>query len=212
MKFPLAQLKKLQRARTLVRIEREALEDGYVKGCIVGTSTKLLAIAALSDTLHPNGFTVIRTADVSKLQAPDPYAGFVAEAMQLRGDVLPRLPRLDLTSWSSLLPAAPRRFPLVTLHVQEIDPEVCYIGRPLRLASRGVILATIGADATWDHELLRLAWADITQVDFGGAYEEALALVARSRAKASTRPGSWFSASAARRGPVVGPPKLRKRS
>jgi hypothetical protein len=73
----LAQLRQLQRSRTLVRLERAGLEEGWVDGQIVGSSAKLVAIAVVATGIHPNGFNVFRRADISKLTVPAPYADFI---------------------------------------------------------------------------------------------------------------------------------------
>jgi len=175
-----SELRAWQRSKTFVRVHRSSLEQGHVTGRIVGSSTKLLALATIGET-RPDGFEVFRRADVSRLQAPDPYADFVEAALRLRGETLPRFPKIDLGSWRSVVTGAARRFPLVTLHTELRDPDVCFIGRPIRLTTRGVTLHTIAPGAVWDDERT-FAWADLTRVEFGGVYEDALALVAASRA------------------------------
>ncbi len=176
-------LRSLARARTLVRVHRAALEEGHADGRIVGCSAKLVALAILDEGIRPNGFKVFRRADISQLEAPAPYADFKREALRLRKDKLPPIPKLDLSSWSSVVSTAARRFPLVPLHMERKDPDVCYIGKPVQLNARRGTFVTISPAAQWDpDDPLVLAWADVTRVDFGGAYEEALALVAAERA------------------------------
>jgi hypothetical protein len=178
--LPITKLFALQHARTLVRVHRTSLEEGHATGRIVGCSRKLLALSVVGDGVRPDGFYVLRRADISAIDAPDPYADFVIKALRLRGQALPKLPRLDLTSWRSLLTGAARRFPLITLHPEVTKPDSCYIGLPVRMTSRAVTLVTVGPDGHWDGRdaLFTLAWSEVTRVSFGGDYEEALALVA----------------------------------
>ena len=170
---------KLEPSRMIVRLERKALERGHVTGRIVGRSRKLVAVAVVSDAIRANGYNVFRRADISKLTAPDPYADFVAEALRLRGDAWRRV-TLDLTSWPRLVGSACRRFPLITVHTEAQDPDVCYIGRPVSMTAKALTLRTIGPDAVWD-DARTLAWREITRVDLGGAYEDALAAVSRRK-------------------------------
>jgi len=179
----IARLRALQSKRTLVRFHRATVEEGHVTGVIAGVSTRLIALSVLSDGLRPNGFSVVRRADVSELLAPDPYAGFANEALRLRGDKLGKLPKLDLTSWHTLVTGAQKRFPLLTLHLELTQPDLCYIGRPVELTARAGTFLTIGPDAEWDRQdLAKLPWRDVTRIDFGGEYEQALALVAGTKA------------------------------
>lgn len=72
-----------------------------------------------------------------------------------------------------------RRFPLMTLHMEKTSADVCFVGRPLHVNARRGTFVTISPAAQWDRdEPLTVPWADLTRLDIGGAYEEALALVA----------------------------------
>lgn len=175
----LSQLLDFQTQRTFLRIQRAELDPEHVTGAVVAASSKLLALAVLSDGVRPNGFTVVRRADLTQLFAPDPYAPFLTRALKLRGDKLTRWPKLDLTSWQSLMTGAAKRFPLLTVQLEIAHPDGCFIGRPVAMTPRSTTFLTLGPDARWDREQLeKLAWKDVTRVDFGGEYEQALALVA----------------------------------
>jgi hypothetical protein len=54
---------------------------------------------------------------------------------------------------------------------------VCEIGRVMGVEKGHVSLLEIGADATWYATPSRYRLRDITRVDLGGDYEEALQLV-----------------------------------
>jgi hypothetical protein len=167
----------LERGRMLVRVHRAGLELGHVDGRVVGHSAKLIAISIVDEGIRPNGFVVYRRADISKLEAPAPYMEFMLKVLGLRHEKLPRLPKVDLSSWQTLVDTAARRFPLLTLHLEKRDPDICYIGRPVETTARRGTFVTIAPDAVWDRdELLTIPWVDVTRMDFGGGYEEALAL------------------------------------
>ncbi len=57
-------LQQLQRSRTIVPLERTALEKGHARGRIVGSSRKLVAVALISDAIRPDGFNVFRRVDI----------------------------------------------------------------------------------------------------------------------------------------------------
>ena len=186
----LAALRRLVEARTLVRVHRASIEEGHVDGRIVGCSASLVALAILSEGIRPNGFNVLMRTDISTLEAPGPYSDFYRDALKLRNHRLPSLGKLNLTSWRSVVVAAGRRFPLVTVHMERKNPDVCYIGRPVRVDARGASFETISPRARWNREPLKVTWADVTRVDFGGAYEDALALVAAQQHVSATRLGN----------------------
>jgi hypothetical protein len=63
------------------------------------------------------------------------------------------------------------------LHTEERDAEVCQIGHIQSVSEDSFSLVEIDPDADWAEESLTLAVSDVTRVDVGGGYEEALLLV-----------------------------------
>lgn len=71
-------------------------------------------------------------------------------------------------------------FPLVTIHRERVDPHVCWIGQILSVERGRVSLLQINPDAKWDEKPTTYWLNEITQVNFGGDYEDALHLVGGS--------------------------------
>jgi hypothetical protein len=144
-----------------------------------------------------NGFSCLRLADVRNLEAPHDYEKFVLQALKHRREKLFRQPSINLTSIETILVSASKVFPLITIHREKINPDVCGIGKVLSIESDSVSMLDIGPDALWDGEPTSRKLRDITRVDFGGGYEEALNLVggrppvpSKSRRKTATsKPG-----------------------
>jgi hypothetical protein len=174
-------LKRALAGRTFVRLERSKLEDGYMDGKIVALSSKIAALALVGEDVRPNGLTFLRVSDITKVANPAPYARFLTRALRARGLLLARPPRGPMSSWADVIKFAASRYPLLTLHTEESDAEVCYVGKPKQVKASRCVLAGIGPDARWDTaEPLAIALQEVTRIDCGGAYEEALALVAGS--------------------------------
>ena len=91
----------------------------------------------------------------------------------------PRLFRsaVSLAGWREVLETAGALFPLLVLHREKINPRVCLVGRVRSMTEKVLSLKEIDTDALW-RETNRYRFRDLTKVDFGGGYEEALALVA----------------------------------
>jgi hypothetical protein len=164
-------------ARTLVRIHRSC-EEGHVTGYVCSLSSELVLVHVVSDDIRFDGFQALRLRDVTRVQAPAPHAAFVERALELRRLRRKRAPvSLDLTSIASLLTTASQAFPLVTIHRELADPDVCHIGTVLGMTATSVTLREITPDARWEKKKVRHALSDITRVDVGGAYENALHIV-----------------------------------
>lgn len=137
---------------------------------------RFFLLALVSDRLWYDGFECFRIIDVSDVR-PDPYTQFAEAALQKRGERMPRRPRVSVRSLDELLLSAGRAFPLVTIHRERIEPDVCHIGK-VRGVDRGrVSLLKIRPGAVWDEAPEEFRLGEITRVNFGGDYEGALHLV-----------------------------------
>jgi hypothetical protein len=174
-----AQLSRALTTRTLVRIER-SLESCCVDGYVVALSKKWLVMLVLGDGVTFVGYQAYRLTDLAALTTPAPYAAF-QEAVIRKRKLRRTIPRkLDLSSTVALLSSANAKFPLITIHCEEKNPELCHIGRVAATSRTSVMLNEVTPSATWESGLSTYPLAQITRVDFGGPYEEALALVAGS--------------------------------
>ena len=161
--------------RHLVRLSRR-FEDSAIRGYVLAIGPKFFVLALVSDRLWFDGFECFRAADVLTV-SPDPYSDFAKEALKKRGQRRPRKPKIDLTSIESLLLSARLAFPLITIHQEKIDPDVCHIGRVLGVTRGQAALLAITPHATWTDQPIKLRLTDITRVNFGGDYEDTLHIV-----------------------------------
>jgi hypothetical protein len=152
-------------------------ESGSTEGYVLDIGPRFFLLAFINDEMRFNGFQCMRFSDVRGLQAPHQYADFVVAALRRRGQTIRRKPNVDLSNLSALLNSASRLFPLVTVHRERVDAETCKIGRVAGVTKSRLSLLEIGPDALWEEKPSELRLNEITRVDFGGGYEEALHLV-----------------------------------
>ncbi len=153
------------------------LEKGWVRGYVLAVVQCFVPVALVSDDIWFNGYQCFRLSDIRNVQVPDKYSSFVEAALRKRGQRRPKKPRVNLDSLGELLTTANQAFPLVTIHVEKTDPAVCYIGRVTGIVNDRASLLEITPDAKWDKHPEEYKLREITRVDFGGDYEEALHLV-----------------------------------
>jgi hypothetical protein len=170
-----SQLLTAMRKRQFVRFYRR-FEDSAVRGYVLDVGPKFFLLALVSDRIWFDGFECFRVGDVRGLR-PDPHARFAESALRKRRDRLPPKPGVSVRSVEDLLMSAGRLFPLVTLHREAIDPNVCWIGRILGVERSRVSLLEITPDATWEEKPESFRLSEITCVNFAGDYETALHLV-----------------------------------
>ncbi|CAN5260443.1 hypothetical protein BH10PSE3_BH10PSE3_03500 [soil metagenome] len=168
------QLTAAARDGQLVRLYR-AFEETYIRGYILDVGPEFFLLGLVSDRLWLDGFECFRVDDVDELAA-DPYADFAQAALAARGEARPAL-TLQLADIAALLTSAAEQFPLVTMHKERDRPEVCNIGKLISIEGGIAWVLEIGPDAQWDDEPSAHKLAEITRVNFGGDYEDALALI-----------------------------------
>jgi len=163
-------------AERLVEIER-AEDDDVFEGFVVGVGDEWLLLHKLDPEIRLGGYAALRIADVMAVTLIDEDDAFAQRALRLRGERPVPQPDVALGDVRALLASAQAGWPLVAVHVARADGEALSIGRVGELDDEVVLLATVDVSGRWsDPERLRLA--DVTRVEFGGGYEEALALVA----------------------------------
>jgi hypothetical protein len=167
-----SQLVNVMHERRLVRFSRR-FEVSSIRGYVLDVGPQFFLLALVSDRIWFDGFECFRVSDVSNLRT-DPYAAFVEAALKKRGERKPRKPKVHLTSLEDLLLSAGRAFPLVAIHCEQADPKVCHVGRVVHIVRRRVSLREVGPDATWDRSPTEYLLSQITRVNFGGDYEDAL--------------------------------------
>jgi hypothetical protein len=164
------------RSALLVRFSRP-YEEGTTDGYILDIGTEFFMLGVVEYDLRFDGFVCLRTADVRQLKVPHPHADFIVAALRKRRQAIKRKPDIDLRSLPALLRSVSRLFPLVTTYRELLKPDVCEIGQLVEVTETHLFLHEIDPDAIWEEKITRIRLSDITRVDFGGGYEEALHLV-----------------------------------
>lgn len=171
--------------RKLVRLTTR-FDDFDVRGYVLSVGPGFVLLAVVSDRIWFDGFECFRRPDIIEVE-DEQFAAFTERALALRDEKLPDLPSVSLVSIEELLVSAGAAFPLLTIHTEEVDPDVCWIGKLSKVEDGEISLLGITPGAEWDDEPTLYRTADITRVSFGADYENALWLVAQDRAGATTR-------------------------
>jgi hypothetical protein len=156
---------------------------GRTTGFVVDFSDSLILFHVLDmDTFRLNGYRVIRSEDVKEYRALDKREFWQCRALR-RFDIAPVRPAgISLASVPKLLASAAERYPLITIHTERTKPDICYIGPLLGMTEATFTIDDLDCNGEWNGPR-RLRFSDITRVDFGGGYEEALAVTAPKRRK-----------------------------
>ena len=169
----------------LVEFDRKPVTNYKLRGFVLAYSDILTLLNLFDPDFYLNGYTVIRNDDVRRYRILDEPSSFINRALKLKRIRPQPKPMVSIESMPELLSSANEGFPLITIHREKISDEVCYIGRLDKMTEKTFTLYEIDPDAEWEG-VHRYRFSDITRVDFGGGYEEALALVAKRYGRKQT--------------------------
>jgi hypothetical protein len=168
----------IQYLNQVISFKRPKIDDLWLRGFVLDYSDELTLLSVLNDDFYLNGFTVIRNSDITQYRTYDDKDFFLNRALRLKSIKARRKPRVDLTNWKTLLISAQKLFPLITIRREAISNKVCYIGKLISVTDKTFTLYDIDPSAEWDRPYRR-KFSDLTKVDFGGGYEDALWRVAK---------------------------------
>ncbi|MGR0277501.1 hypothetical protein ACUM5Y_00470 [Marinomonas dokdonensis] len=173
----LIELEKARTRNNVVRIFREELDgpDSWTDGFVVDANEEMVLLQLVDDGVHINGYQILFLEDISDFAHPAPFNDFQKKVLALRDEEVID-PEVDLDDLAVLLIDISEEYGLVTLHREEVEPDSCEIGRVLKADAVTYELEEIGSDARWFDETFEYDLYDITRIEFGGAYEEALIL------------------------------------
>ncbi|MFZ1175101.1 MAG: hypothetical protein WAO15_02245 [Mycobacterium sp.] len=174
-----ARLQRAQHGQEPVRLTRGIAGADVLEGYVLAIGPKWTLLANLADDGTLDGYVAIRTRDIARVQR-HLKGDFPTRLLTARGQWPPRLPEpippLDATA--ALLQTLAAAAPTVTVHVENDDPEVCFIGAPVGWTAGALWMQEISPSATWDDTLSTWRYRDVTRVDVGARYEAALYEVA----------------------------------
>lgn len=172
----LAMLKQARIGKRIVRFWNP-FDLGSTTGYVLDVGPQFFLLALIDENIRFNGFQCLRIGDVRRLKLPFPYEWFITVALRKRKETFPAKPDVDLRDTSSLIHSASDIFPLITIHRERKKPDSCWIGKVVSITEEHVTLQEIGPDAVWQEKPSKYPLREITRVDFGGGYEDALHLV-----------------------------------
>jgi hypothetical protein len=81
---------------------------------------------------------------------------------------------IDLTSIQTILQTVNKTFNHLTVHIQDIDQSVCFIGQIYEMDDNSIVIHEFGTKSSLDRKFILLGLEDITRIDVGGQYENNL--------------------------------------
>lgn len=173
-----SRLSRAQAEGLLVRVRRTLPDADVLDGFVVGVGSEWLALARLSDRIELDGWSLLRLDDVRSVKLEPDADCFEVRALRARGQWPPTDPGVPLDDAAAAVLAVGAAYPLVAVHRELDRPDVAWVGAVRGVKGTTLSLLEVGVQADWRRKVRSYDLDDVTRLDFGGGYEEALALVA----------------------------------
>lgn len=177
-------LDRLARARDSsqpVGVRRWIAGADRVDGFVTDIGAAWVALEKLDDRVRPDGWSLVRLRDIKSISIdPDPDC-FEIKALRARGLWPPTPTRVSLDDVAAVVRSAAAADPVTTVFVEDDRPQVCWIGAVVSVGEQALRLLEIDTQGEWRRKSRSIDLEDITRIEFGGGYEEALRLVAGPR-------------------------------
>ena len=150
------------------------------RGYVVGINDTFVLLQYLnSDTVTLSGYIALPLKQVKRVYVVG-NENFLPRAVANKG-IAPQMP-LDviITDFPGLISSANDHYPLITLVCEKKEPSHIYLGRVEQLGNKSVHLRPVDMRGEWV-EVRKFAYKDITRVEFGDGYSEALWRVTQAR-------------------------------
>ena len=164
---------------------REQTSKWPLYGYIVGLSDEFVLLHRIDGSLLCfNGYSALPLREIAEVPT-DEDNDFNHRALQLKGLMPIRQPDILLLDFPGLLSSADAHFPLVTLETAHLYPHECHIGRVAKLTNKSIVLREIDSAAKWNY-VEKYRFRDITRIDFGDGYADALWRVSEHEKESAT--------------------------
>ena len=142
-------------------------------GFIVDFNDDYLLIEKFDDECNYDGLTIILRHNISRVR----WSGNDIESVAKLIDTSKRQAEkinIDLTSIQTILETVNKNFNHLTVHIQDIDKSVCFIGQIHEMDENSIVIYEFGTKSSLDRKFILLGLDDITRIDAGGQYENNL--------------------------------------
>ncbi|WP_068201991.1 hypothetical protein [Isoptericola dokdonensis] len=173
-----ARLERAKDDRLMVGVRRWIRRADRVEGFVVGIGARWVALAEVDGSVRFDGWTLLRLEDIQAVTVdPDPDS-FTVKALRARSEWPPPSTDVELDDFRSAVATSAAMAPMTSIFVELDRPDICYIGAVVSVDADTLRLLEVDQQAQWHRKVRPIDASDVTRIDFGGAYEEALALVA----------------------------------
>lgn len=166
------QLKELKEKNILVKISTDKYDESYI-GFIQDFKNELLVLDTFNDDCIYDGLKIFKQINISRIRWEGNDLLSVSKLID-KNKRKNKSVKLNLTSTKSLLSDIKSKFNHITIHIQDLNNDICFIGEVEVIDSETIIIHEFGTNKSLDRQKVMISLDDITKIDIDGVYENQL--------------------------------------
>ena len=166
-------LSQIQNEGSLIDLRRESVDDRFLRGFVAATSADFVVFSLVGEQCHFDGACVLRMEDVTFLRRDTEVLSAWSRVLQESPSSPASVKHVDLSSWESVVRSVAGHEKVVSFHRERVDETSCYIGTNVKIDGDCLRADRISVEGRIDGQFT-LRTGDLSTVDFGGGYEQAL--------------------------------------
>lgn len=160
-------------AHRLTRVWRDAYDAAYTDGLILALTNDWVVMHVVADGAYLDDVQMMRLRDISTVI--DGHNDYIERAVRGLARPVARVGLHNDATVRDLLLAAADLHPLIAFSLGDEGEEQLMVGRLVEAERHGVRLRFLAPDGTWADEVDRWGYEQISSIQVGGRYLDALA-------------------------------------
>lgn len=160
-------------SRRIATVVRDKFEIDMTDGFVIAVTDHWVVLHALDDGVYLDDIVMLRLQDVSGVLFRDDNA-YHHRAVAGMSDAIAAFGFDAGVGAADLLKAVSPEGDILAIHLETLKGEPLVIGRVIRLRRKSFELHYVGRDGVWAKDAERWRYRDITRIEFGGRYLQAL--------------------------------------
>lgn len=157
----------------IVTAVRDAFEDGMTDGLVIALTNDWVVIHDVDNGVYLDAIVMLRLEDISRVWFRDDDA-YHHRAMAGLGTTVAVFDCDDEASTADLLDVASAQGGIFEIRMENLAGEPLSIGRLTHRRSKSFDLLYVGRDGVWVEKVERWKYSEVTYIQMGGRYLEAL--------------------------------------
>jgi hypothetical protein len=146
-------------------------------GVVTSFSESFVYLSLFSGSGLCDGISVVRLSDVTRIRWEGNERCSIQELV-LKNESKPLKPEIDLSSIQSIIESIQNTFGYVNILTEEMDSEICFIGKMLEIDDSHVLFHAYGTMTSRDKNKMLIDLSEVTRVDAEAQYEKDIVYLA----------------------------------